>query len=1159
MFKKLLDRGKRLLEYKRYLQLEWWYFIQKIAKLLFKGDANNLFTLIYEKRLELSRIIYPGDHKNLAASINKLALTYKYQGRLNEAEPLYAEALAIRRRLFIDFDHNDLAGSINNLATLYQHQGKFNEAEVLYDESLAMYRRLFSNCDHNDLAANLSNFATLYQLKGELSKAEVFYEEALAIRRRLFKKRNHHDLAKSLNNLAALYQTQGKSGKAEPIFLESIKMYRRLYGSIANVGFATGLNNLAAFYDSQGKLAKAQQVYKEALAMKLELFGDCDHHELAMTFNNLAEVYRAQGNVVEATPLSEKALGIYRRLFGDCDHPDLAMSINNLGLLYCTQGEYIKSEYLLEESLEMYLRLFPESNHNDLAASLNNWGFLQESQGELEKAEHFLIKALEIRRRLFTDRHQPHLAITITNLAELYRSQSRLSEAEPLYVEALAMYQNLYKDCDHLDLAAILANITFFYIDNKQQKNAFCMILKATEVEENALHQWFGYSTEEYRLGFVERNQSRLKLLVSLLCQYFPDDSEKVAQVAIKVARRKAFAAQAEVELNYQRYGDKYPDLARDFQELATTQGKLTHLNHTYYHHQESMDVEDRASHQQVKQTLTERIEQLERKLSANVPELRQLQQHVTLSAIFAALPEHSCAIEFYHFDVYNFAANEWQSPQYVAFILAPVGNVQMVKLGDARELDRLIDNYRDLSRDSLLPSFGARPTSASQQPKSKPEVDDLSIDLQLSQRLLTSILDTINGEIKHLIFIPDGALHTLPIGNLLVGSETRLFQKVGFLGGSLSDRFVCTYLSTLRELLTRTDRPNRPLSAPIAIGNPNYDYPDSAESSPALAGAGVSTMKSMMGQLGAVFTPIPESQILLDSLKLQLTPDAQFFSQDRATETVLRDAKSPKLLVILTHGYLLDGDRDKIQLIFKLLQCPEGEELDLIQTYRHLLDRDFLRLLNLVGDCLDKESLNGGGFCRSFGEFLQTELPELVDRTSGHSIDPMQNHGLALAGANSWLAGEKLPAEIGKGFLLARDVAYLDLFGTEIVFLIACSSGLGDVKTGEGVFGLRRAFAIAGVKQLITSLWDVPTRPTMLLTDKFFEAYHRGVVPAIALQTAQQYVRDISREELAATKLGEEILAEVDRLARCGVQIDDADYPLRHPYFWGAWICQGV
>lgn len=137
-------------------------------------------------------------------------------------------------------------------------------------------------------------------------------------------------------------------------------------------------------------------------------------------------------------------------------------------------------------------------------------------------------------------------------------------------------------------------------------------------------------------------------------------------------------------------------------------------------------------------------------------------------------------------------------------------------------------------------------------------------------------------------------------------------------------------------KLLARTDRPNRSLSAPIAIGNPNYDYPDPAPTSSALAGAGISTMRSMMSQVDAVFKPIPESQLLLDRLKLQLDPDARFFTQDDATETVLRDAKSPKLLVILTHGYLLDGERARIQLIFKLLECPKGEELDLIQNYEH-------------------------------------------------------------------------------------------------------------------------------------------------------------------------------------------------------------------------------
>ena len=564
-------------------------------------------------------------------------------------------------------------------------------------------------------------------------------------------------------------------------------------------------------------------------------------------------------------------------------------------------------------------------------------------QGKFDAAEPLVIEALEMRRRLFVNRDHRSLATSINNLAEFYRAQGKLNVAEPLYVEAVDMFRRLFVNRDHKSLITSISNLTLLYIAQQQPEKAFILLLEVVEIEENMLRQWFGFSTESNRLGFVEGNQNNLKALVSLICQYFPDDSEKIAQVAIAVARRKAFAAQAEVELNYLRYSDRYPDLAVDFQDLATTQGQLTHLNHTYYHHQGAMDAAARESHQQVKQTLTEQIEQLERKLSANVPELRQLQQQVTLPAILAALPNDSCAVEFYRFDVYNFAAHEWQSPQYVAFILAPAGIVRMVQLGDAREIDGLIDSYRDLSRDANLPSFGARPKSSVQQPTPVPDVEALPIDLQLSQRLLTLILEAIDPEIKQLIFIPDGALHTLPIGNLPVGKETRLFQKVGFLGASLGERFICTYLSTLRELLSRTERPNRSLSAPIAIGNPNYDYPD-APTSPALAGAGISTMRSMMSRVDAVFKPIPESQLLLDRLKLQLSPDARFFTQDDATETVLRDAKSPKLLVILTHGYLLDGERDRIQLVFKLLEYPEGAELDLIQNYSHLIDRKFMR-----------------------------------------------------------------------------------------------------------------------------------------------------------------------------------------------------------------------
>jgi CHAT domain-containing protein/tetratricopeptide (TPR) repeat protein len=956
------------------------------------------------------------------------------------------------------------------------------------------------------------------------------------------------------NQIVAALYSQGNIQNAIHVAEQAFKLASSIYPNEHN-NLVVSINNLAELCRIQGELSAAEYLFGRAITMIKNLLGNLDHHDLATSLSNLSLLYQSQGKLVEAKSLCIEALEMRRRLFCNCDHQDLATSINNLAGLYIHQKRFNAAELLLGEALSMTRRLCDNCDHHYLAISINNFAGLYKSQCKLSAAEPLFDEALRMMRRLYNDYDHHDLANSIRNLADLYVAQHKLREAEPLLKEALAMCQRLFPERDHLGLFYSINSLADLYISQQQTEKAFPLIIEAVEVEENILLQWFGYSTESNRLGFVENNPSNLHALVSFLCQYFPDDSDKIAQVAIAVARRKAFAAQAEVELNYLRYSDRYPNLAADFQELATAQGKLTHLNHTYYHHQSAMDDAAREAHQQVKQTLTEQIDRLERKLSANVPELRQLQQHVTLPAIFAALPADSCAIEFYHFDVYNFDAPEgkkWQAPQYVAFILAPRGNVGMVKLGNAREIDKLIRQYRDLARDANLPSFGARPNPSNQQHKPTLEVEDLSIDRQLSQRLLTPILESIDLEIKQLIFIPDGAFHTLPIGNLLVGQETRFFGKVGFLGASLGDRLVCTYLSTLRELLTQTDRPNRSLSAPIAIGNPNYDYPNHTSLA---EGEGISTMRSMMNQASLKFAPIPESQLLLDSLKFKLDSDANFFTQNNATETVLREAKSPKLLVILTHGYLLDSERDKIDLISKLIECLEGEELDLIQEDSHLIGREFMRLLNAIGDWLDTQSTNSGNFCRSLGEFLQEEFPELVDRESAQS-DPMQNHGLALTGANSWLAGEKLPAEIGKGFLLARDVAYLDLLGTEIVFLIACSSGLGDVKTGEGIFGLRRAFAIAGVKQLITSLWNVPTLPTMLLTDKFFEEYHLGVVPSIALQTAQHYVRDISRTDLESMPLGKEIL---DELERHSIRIADPNYPLRHPYFWGAWICQGV
>jgi CHAT domain-containing protein len=156
-----------------------------------------------------------------------------------------------------------------------------------------------------------------------------------------------------------------------------------------------------------------------------------------------------------------------------------------------------------------------------------------------------------------------------------------------------------------------------------------------------------------------------------------------------------------------------------------------------------------------------------------------------------------------------------------------------------------------------------------------------------------------------------------------------------------------------------------------------------------------------------------------------------------------------------------------------------------------------------------------GVGF-ESIGELgrLSGMLPE----------NPMLRSGLALAGANTWLKGGTPPEAAEDGLLTAEDVTGLDLLSTELVVLSACETGLGGIQIGEGVFGLRRAFVVAGAKTLVMSLWKVPDEPTRELMEDFYRRLLAGEGRAEALRQAQLTLKE--------------------------------KYP--DPFFWGAFICQG-
>ena len=136
--------------------------------------------------------------------------------------------------------------------------------------------------------------------------------------------------------------------------------------------------------------------------------------------------------------------------------------------------------------------------------------------------------------------------------------------------------------------------------------------------------------------------------------------------------------------------------------------------------------------------------------------------------------------------------------------------------------------------------------------------------------------------------------------------------------------------------------------------------------------------------------------------------------------------------------------------------------------------------------------------------------------------IDPLNRCGLLFAGANTALGGHsnRLDKGVQDGILTAKEISALDLRGADIVVLSACETGLGDV-SGEGVFGLQRAFKIAGAQTMLMALWKVDDDATRMLTTAFYRYYSQGMSKRQAFRMAQQEVRNYTAEGTSSGSRG--------------------------------------
>ena len=283
-------------------------------------------------------------------------------------------------------------------------------------------------------------------------------------------------------------------------------------------------------------------------------------------------------------------------------------------------------------------------------------------------------------------------------------------------------------------------------------------------------------------------------------------------------------------------------------------------------------------------------------------------------------------------------------------------------------------------------------------------------------------------------------------------------------------------YLSAERDLVS-AGTANTVERGLLAVGGPSFDdgtaFEASTEPSSAAVGAAAGALP-LCGTLAAVrFQPLDGTLQEVSEIGSVWnrgaagTPTQLLTGRDASESAFKRNAPNHRILHVATHGFFLDGT------------C--------------LLESAAVTTRGVGG-------LSG----------------------STWAGNPLRLSGLALAGANRRAFAR---ADEDDGILTAEEVASLDLEGVEWAVLSACDTGVGEIKVGEGVFGLRRAFQVAGARTVIMSLWSVDDQATRAWMRALYEGrFQKRLSTADAVHQASLTVLARSpraRAEHASVLLG--------------------------------------
>lgn len=991
-------------------------------------------------------------------------------------------------------------GSLINLAEHYQSTGQYSEAESLYKRGIEIQKKANGE-DHPKFAGSLNNLAVFYRETGRYSEAEPLYKRAIEIKKKafgedhpkveislnnlavlyletgryseaepLFQKslkisvkalgEDHPGVATNLNNLAELYKATGRYSEAEPLIQRSIQIDKKALGE-NHPGFATNLNNLAGLYLSTGRYSEAESLYQKGLDIKMNALGE-KHLEVATAKNNLAHFYDSTGRYSEAESLYKSSLEINKQALGE-DNPLLALTFHNLALVYQSTKRYTEAESLFLKALEIRKKALSE-DHPEIAANIHCLALLYQITERSPEAEPLYQKALEINETTLGKYH-PAVARNLIGMALVYQSTGRYSEVEPLIQRALKIVMKALGE-DHPDVAEILGHLAMLNIKKERPNDAHLYFKKASEMKNKFVQDVLTLLSEKQKMEYVSKLEIEVNLFLSHTVQYMINDPNACRHSFDAWLRWKGSVMEAQSKyLESLFYVKDLNEVADFYRKLMEIKKEITYLTFSGLGKMTSEEYKKRLSVLDAQKDSLE-VEMIRLNKDYSMEKKIEKADCKTISNI---LPKGSFLIDFSKQDIYDFKVDKWQPPHYLAFLLSSdieKKHVKLIDLGESDVIDGYINDYRNEMKRVL--ELYRRDWRL--------EEERLT---EISKRLYIKVFEPIIkyiGNSKHIFLSPDGNLNLLPF-DIFITPE----------GKYLIEEYQLNYISAGRDFV-RFQGERVKGKEIVIMANPDFDLglerKEDIVRKLEIKGKKDMSKSASRGVHGFDFKRLEETKYEAEAisqiLRKQYNIQPRIYLDDEAIEEVLYTLRNPKIIHIATHGFFLSDLEIKSIMLhkkssnsMKALQNPEERLRDL------------------------------------FGQEVQNITIE----------NPMLNSGIALAGANTSIREGR-----DDGIITAEKITGLMFRGTELVVLSACDSGLGEVKVGEGVFGLKRAFILAGAETLVLSLWHVPDKTTKDLMIEFYKIMGEGKGKAEAL-----------------------------RKAKLNIMKDKT-----HPYFWGAFIAIG-